>query len=59
MYLSIIYNIAVGVGLPGLADSLDLKSIDKDIDIDIPEGFTMEFIYEGPGIVKKMIQEIK
>ena len=35
-------NIAVGVGLPGLADSLDLKSIDKDIDIDIPEGFTME-----------------
>ena len=35
-------NIAIGVGMPGLADSLDLKSIDKDIDVDIPEGFTME-----------------
>lgn len=35
-------NIAVGVGLPGLSDSLDLKSVDKDLDIDIPEGFTME-----------------
>lgn len=35
-------NIAIGVGMPGLADSLDLKSIDEDIDLDIPEGFTME-----------------
>lgn len=35
-------NIAIGIGLPGLADSLDLKSIDEDIDVDIPEGFTME-----------------
>lgn len=24
-------NIAVGVGLPGLSDSLDLKSVDKDL----------------------------
>ena len=30
------------LGLPGRSDSLDLKSVDKDLDIDIPEGFTME-----------------
>ena len=35
-------NIVVGVGMPGLADNLDLKSIDEDIDLDIPENFTME-----------------
>ena len=35
-------NIVVGVGMPGLADNFDLKSIDEDIDLDIPENFTME-----------------
>ena len=35
-------NIVVGVGMPGFADNLDLKSIDEDIDLDIPENFTME-----------------
>ena len=35
-------NIVVGIGMPGLADNLDLKSVDEDIDLDIPEDFTME-----------------
>ena len=35
-------NIVIGVGMPGLADNLDLKSVDEDIDLDIPEEFTME-----------------
>ena len=35
-------NIVIGVGMPGLADNLDLNSVDEDIDLDIPEEFTME-----------------
>ncbi len=30
-------NIVIGVGMPGLADNLDLNSVDEDIDLDIPE----------------------
>ena len=29
-------NIVIGVGMPGLADNLDLNSVDEDIDLDIP-----------------------